>query len=167
MKDVMIDAEWLGERICSVALVMFDPATGQTGSALYRRIKWNKEEDQPGKVCDPSTVYWWFTQSATARDELTDPQNRYTREQAAEDIRAYLRVYQPTEFWQRGDRDREVLEQALYHDREVPWQFYQWNDVRTLTKRAERLHGYTTVKGNHNALGDCYAQIKQVVECWQ
>lgn len=163
MKDVMIDAEWLGERVASVALVMFDRKTGETGAEFYARIKWKGKHDQAGSL-DPETVYWWFTQCQSARDELTDPQDRKPIGQVGGDVARFIKVLEPTEFWQRGDMDRATLEAALYPSRgSAPWDFWQWNDVRTLTKLhpddLKAIH-----PGDHHALNDAHAQIKQLME---
>ena len=158
MKDVMIDAEWLGERIASVALVMFDRTTGETGAEYYARIKWAGKNDQCGGLC-PETVYWWFTQCQDARDELTDPQGRKPVGQAGTEIVRFIEEHQPTEFWQRGDMDRAAIEGAVWPLGGAPWEFRQWNDVRTLTKLHPSGH-----KGDHHALNDAHAQIKQLME---
>ncbi len=162
MKDVMIDAEWLGERVASVALVMFDRTTGETGAEYYARIKWKESLDQGGSL-KPETVYWWFTQCQEARDELTDPQGRKNLGQVGDEIVRFLGEHQPGEFWQRGDMDRETLEKAAWPFGGAPWGFWQWNDVRTLTKLhpddLKSIH-----PGDHHALNDAHAQIKQLME---
>lgn len=162
MKDVMIDAEWLGERVASVALVMFDRTTGETGAEYYARIKWKGRHDQAGSL-DPETVYWWFTQCQEARDELTDPQGRQPIGQVGTEIVRFLEDHQPEQFWQRGDMDRETLERGIWPLGGAPWEFWQWNDVRTLTKLhpddLKNIH-----PGDHHALNDAHAQIKQLME---
>ncbi len=158
MKDVMVDAEWLGERVASVALVMFDRTTGETGAEYYARIKWAGKNDQVGGL-NPETVYWWFTQCQEARDELTDPQGRKCYREAAADIANFIHVNKPEQFWQRGDSDRAVLQAALWPEGGEPWEYWQWNDVRTLTKLFPSEH-----RGDHHALNDAHAQIKQTME---
>lgn len=158
MKDLMVDAEWLGERIASVALVMFDRTTGETGAEYYARVKWAGKHDQTGSLC-PETVYWWFTQHQAARDELTDKQGRLHVGRVAGDVERFIGANQPQQLWQRGDMDRATLEAALWPLVGAPWEFRQWNDVRTLTKLHPSEH-----RGDHHALNDCKAQIKQLME---
>ena len=84
MANLMIDLETIGvapgATILTIAAQSFDPfGTGYYPQHYYARIDL---ESQENRTIDESTLNWWATQPAVARDEAFSEDNRVPLDQA-------------------------------------------------------------------------------------
>lgn len=70
-----------------------------------------------------------------------------------------FKFYNPKECWSKGSFDFPLVAQ-LFND-EVPWEFWQLRDLRTLMKEC----GVDSGKIAHTAMADCMDQIRQLEKC--
>jgi len=167
----MVDLESMGKgsnsAICSLAAVEFDLKTGATGRSFYEIISIQSCLDAGLKV-DGSTIEWWLQQSESARMELTSGKAKSLQE-----VLFYFSVFcnalgiDTLQVWGNGAR----FDLGLMHDafrtvgNVVPWKFWNERDVRTLVSFAPEVKKNTPFDGTaHNALADCYHQIKYCSE---
>ena len=69
--------------------------------------------------------------------------------------------FKPKYWWSKGDFDYSVLEDLFGGKDQVPWQWYQKMELRTMIRETdiERL------EANHTAVRDCLIQLAQLNEC--
>lgn len=166
MKHIMLDLETLGTRsnsvIAVIAAVYWNPGTGETGKEIYRRI------DIPsclheGLKLDLKTIEWWFQQCYEAKKEVFNQEDRYHIFPALRDLSEFVSLTEDAIVWGNSARfDCGLLEDAYRAvDLPVPWKYWNERDVRTLVSLAPEIKNDTIREGTyHNALDDCYHQIK-------
>lgn len=166
LHHIMLDLETLGTRsnavIAVIAAVYFDPETGETGKEFYKRINIDSCEDI-GLMIEAETAEWWLNQDAEAGKEIFSQENRISILQALVAFAGFLNIEEDVFIWGNSARfDCGLLENA-YHalSLEIPWHHWNERDVRTLVSFAPEVKKNTIREGtHHNALDDCYHQIK-------
>lgn len=164
MNEISFDLETLSlaadAQILSIGAVKFCRETKEIGEKLHLII--DITAANPGRV-DGSTVMWWMNQTQEARNAVFSADvERVPLAEALEHFSAFCEG--ATEFWQRGDKDAQWLENSYERcGLQPPFRFWQLNDQRTLTKcfehRVEELvHG-----GAHNALEDALFQAQCIL----
>lgn len=69
--------------------------------------------------------------------------------------------FKPKYWWSKGDFDYSVLEDLFGGKDQVPWQWYQKMELRTLIRET----GAEKLEANHTAVKDCLIQLHQLNEC--
>lgn len=166
---LMLDLETMGTKsnsaIISIGAVEFDILTGKTGREFYRNVSLQSCISL-GLVVDADTIMWWMEQSQDARKSLTEGKV-ISIQQALIDFREFCnKEYQ---IWGNSARfDLGLLENA--YDKamlSIPWKFYQERCVRTLVSFNPEIKNNLEFTGTaHNALADCYHQIKYCNLTW-
>ena len=158
MADLMIDLEGLGTgpdtTILTIAAQSFDPfGSGYCEPKYYARISL---ESQPDRSIQQSTIDWWATQPAAARDEAFAEQDRIPLDQALDELGRL--IWHSKRIWAQGPTyDMNILEHAYKsYGKPIPWQFYAVRDSRTVFSLWPGLPKPAT---SHHALEDCRRQI--------
>jgi exodeoxyribonuclease VIII len=156
--DLMIDIEGLGTgpdtTILTIAAQGFDPmGCGYHEQYFYARIEL---ESQANRSIQQSTIDWWATQPAAARDEAFSEDNRVPLDQALEGLGKM--AWHAKRIWANGPTyDMNILEHAYKsYGKPIPWQFYNVRDARTVYGLWPELPKPPT---SHHALEDCKRQI--------
>jgi hypothetical protein len=161
MANLMIDLETIGvapgATILTIAAQSFDPfGTGYYPQHYYARIDLNSQEN---RTVDESTLNWWATQPAAARDEAFAEHNRVPLDQALDELGKL--IWNSNFLWCQGPTfDCTILEHAYKsYNKPIPWQYFKVRDSRTLCSIwPDRPKPPTT----HHALEDCRRQIDLV-----
>jgi hypothetical protein len=163
MSDLMIDLEGLGTgpdtTILTIAAQSFDPlGDGYYDRHYYARIELDTQEN---RSIQQSTVDWWATQPADARNEAFAETDRIPLEQALDELGKF--IWQSKRIWSQGPTyDMNILEHAYKsYNKPIPWQFYVVRDSRTVMSLYPGLPKPPTT---HHALEDCRRQIIMVQE---
>jgi exodeoxyribonuclease VIII len=158
MADLMIDLEGLGTgpdtTILTIAAQSFDPfGSSYCEPKYYARITL---ESQPDRSIQQSTIDWWATQPAAARDEAFAEQDRIPLDQALDELGRL--IWHSKRVWAQGPTyDMNILEHAYKsYGKPIPWQFYAVRDSRTVFSLWPGLPKPAT---SHHALEDCRRQI--------
>ena len=166
---LMIDLETMGTKsnsaIISIGAVEFDILTGKTGREFYRNVSLQSCISL-GLIVDADTIMWWMEQSQDARKSLTEGKV-ISIQQALIDFGEFCdKEYQ---IWGNSARfDLGLLENA--YDKamlSIPWKFSRERCVRTLVSFNPEIKNNLEFTGTvHNALADCYHQIKYCNLTW-
>lgn len=167
---LMVDIETMGNKsnavICSIAAVEFDLKTGATGKTFHRKIRIDSAL-KAGLKIDASTLEWWMLQSQEAREGLF--KNGFD---GVSDLSYVLRDFfdfveslngLKIEVWGNSARfDLGILENAFNAcNMATPWKHWNERCVRTLASFAPEVKKDMPFEGiKHDALADCYHQIK-------
>ena len=156
--NLMIDIETIGvaptATILTIAAQAFDPfGTGYYDQQYYARITL---ESQSNRSIDESTVAWWATQPAAARDEAFMEEGRVDLDQALDSLGKL--IWRSSLLWCQGPTfDCTILEHAYKsYNKPIPWQYYKVRDSRTVFSLWPELPKPAT---SHHALEDCRRQI--------
>jgi len=154
----MIDLEGLGTgpdtTILTIAAQAFDPlGSGYLEKKYYARITL---ESQENRSIQQSTIDWWTTQPAAARDEAFCEEGRIDLDQALDSLGKL--IWHSKRIWAQGPTyDMNILEHAYKsYGKPIPWQFYAVRDSRTVFSLWPGLPKPPT---SHHALEDCRRQI--------
>jgi len=178
---LMIDIESMGNKsrsaIVSIGAVEFDINTGETGREFYETISLQSSMDA-GLYLNGSTILFWMGQSEKARREIIEAKDSLSK--ALFNFREFVQSLNPSELkvWGNSARfDLGILEDAyiaLKH-KEVPWNFKNERDVRTLVgfapeiKEKYKKEDIANLIPNgilHHPLTDCKLQILYCTEIW-
>ena len=158
MAHLMIDLEGLatGPDTCilTIAAQTFDPfGLGHYDQHYYARVTL---ESQETRAIDDSTIAWWATQPAHAREEAFGEQDRIPLDQALDELGRL--IWHATLVWSQGPTyDMNILEHAYKsYNKPLPWKYYQVRDSRTVFSLWPDLPIPPTT---HHALEDCRRQI--------
>ncbi len=175
-KHCMIDLETLG--IAQDAIVpiigacIFSPTTGEITDTFYAHIN-QKDQQTLGRTTTPSTIDWWTKQSDAAKKEIIKPGRPF------KDVMEEFAEFLPTKcvVWGNGATfDISILENAFRMlDIQIPWAFWDVQDVRTVVNLAKQLPKARRVeKGQfafegvaHNALDDAVHQATYTAAMYQ
>ena len=154
----MIDIETIGvapgATILTIAAQSFDPlGTGSYNQQYYARITL---ESQENRTIDQSTLDWWATQPATARDEAFCEEGRIDLDLALDSLGKL--IWHSNFIWCQGPTfDCTILEHAYKsYNKPIPWQYYKVRDSRTVFSL---WPGLPKPPVSHHALEDCRRQI--------
>jgi len=154
----MIDLEGLATgpdtTILTIAAQAFDPlGDGYYDRHYYARVTL---ESQENRTIDDSTIEWWATQPAHAREEAFGEQDRIPLDQALDELGRL--IWHSKMIWAQGPTyDCNILEHAYKsYGKALPWKYYQVRDSRTVFSLWPELPIPPT---SHHALEDCRRQI--------
>ena len=155
---LMIDLEGLatGPDTCilTIAAQAFDPfGVGHHDRHYYARVTL---ESQENRSIDNSTIEWWATQPAHAREEAFNEQGRIPLDQALDELGKL--IWHAKLIWAQGPTyDMNILEHAYKsYNKPLPWKYYQVRDSRTVFSLWPDQPMPPT---SHHALEDCRRQI--------
>ncbi|ECL8477689.1 3'-5' exoribonuclease [Salmonella enterica] len=177
MNNVMIDIETTGTQhhsaIVSVAIAIFNLLTGEIFAEEYIRIRWKEDCKICGGKIDPDTVEWWLKKSPEARAELITSDDQLPLSDALMRLFEFIRKHcdeGPVYVWSKSPSFdlsliKDAAERCCIPSSEIPWQFWNERDVRTIEGIAALLsiplpYGKNDV--THHALGDVRGQIRNV-----
>ncbi len=167
MTSHMLDIETYSTRpnavILTIGAAKFNPRTGNSYSSFYRRV----DIDSCKKLnmdIDPNTEDWWSIQDEKVRNEAIGKEGiRIPLKQALTELSTYL--YGCTYIWAKSPSFDCVILTTAYRlcNMVTPWKFWNERDCRTLYWLAGISNkDVCPENGAHNAVEDCYAQIKGV-----
>ena len=169
---LMVDIETLSTGSCavitSIAAVPFNMGvlSGQ-GKAFYEKVDIDSSLSR-GMNVSGSTLRWWFDQPHEAQQAML------ANAQPLEDVLALLEKYVTDHYsaelqvWCNGlSFDFPRLKDAFdLCDRSLPWEYWQERDMRTIVSLAPKVKEAYARRGTpHNALDDCYNQIRLLRGC--
>ncbi len=171
---LMLDLETLGNKnnsaILSIGAVEFDIETGETGREFYQRIDLQSCLDK-GLIVNGSTFYWWLQQNKKVREEIAkDGDNLLDVLLAFKQFTLQLGNFQ---IWGNGVRfDVGILENAYVACgyQEMPWNFRNERDVRTLVSFAPYIKEeikFPSTSIIHLPIDDCKHQIAYCHAIWE
>lgn len=169
----MLDLETLGHcsnaAILSIGAVEFDLKTGETGREFYQRIDLQSCIDK-GLIINGSTFYWWITQNEKARQEVAKGGENLI--DVLLSFKQFTLALGDFQIWGNGVRfDVGILEDAYVACgiQEMPWNFRNERDVRTLVSFApnikEQIH-FPSTSILHSPIDDCKYQIEYCSAIW-
>lgn len=170
----MVDIETLAQCsnavITSIGAVKFDIETGiRDPHYFYENVDIDSCLERGMKV-EGGAIRWWMLNSEDARKEVA---------KVGKPIKSVLNDFSnfinPTDIlWSNGLRfDIAKLEDAYrLSNLEVPWDWHNERDVRTLVAFAPEIKdevtkGYKESNHAHNAIKDCNIQIDYCTKIWQ
>lgn len=174
MEHLMVDIETMGDSagdaIISIGAVQFDLETGETGKEFFKEAKLSSCINV-GLGVKASTIMWWLGQSDAARKKaINTEKNGLHIEQVLYGFRFFLKELNPAklQIWGNSNRfDLGILAAAynkIYPGGELPWDFRNERDVRTLVARAPQFKETMPFEGTqHDPIADCKHQIKYLV----
>ena len=158
MSSLMIDIETIGvapaATILTIAAQSFDPL----GSGYYQQYYYARVslESQENRTIDDSTLNWWATQPAAARDEAFCEQDRIPLDQALDELGKLIWTSKFL-YCQGPTFDCTILEHDYKsYNKPLPWQYYMERDSRTVFSL---WPGQPMPPPTHHALEDCRRQI--------
>lgn len=172
MKHAMVDLETLGTTpgcaILSIGAVFFDEKAGELGDEMYTVVH-RPSCVVAGLFEDESTVKWWNSQSAAARQVLADAEMEtvaYSIKAALEEFTKFCQSDTNVKVWGNGaDFDNTILICAYKAvGLKQGWGPYNGRCYRTIknlfpdTKMAKRTGTH------HNALDDAKNQAVHLIE---
>lgn len=158
----MVDIETLGTKpgsaITQIAAVEFCPAT--FAPSLSFNVHITKESClKAGLTSDPATLKWLAENNLDKTPEKAVP-----LEEALKLFTTFLRFIDANRYWCRGTSfDFPLLEHAYRSCPEVEypkWNYWEQYDLRTVWNLASPRS--KPAKAAHDALQDCFEQIKQL-----
>ena len=161
--NVMIDIETMGHTpnsaIVSIGAVRFNIETGETVNSFYTKIDLQSCLDA-GLEVTASTIEFWMKQNDEVRLELFKDDRESLRS-------ALVRLYNFTEesdyVWGNAPSFDCVILTNAYRKLNLnpKWSFYRERDFRTISQLNPLvIDRHPKNKNTHNALSDCYRQIK-------
>jgi hypothetical protein len=154
----MIDIETLcvnpSATILTIAAQAFDPfGTGYLPHHYYTRVTFESQEQ---RTINDSTLEWWASQPAAAREEAFGEEGRIPLEQALDEVGKL--IWNSKFIWCQGPHfDCTILENAYKsYSKPIPWKYYAVRDCRTVSSLWPVLEKPPV---SHHALEDCRRQI--------
>ena len=179
MTDIMVDLETLSVRnnaiILTIGAIKFDrnKIWSETYSIsdipdkniFYKRISISSCE-KIGLHRDLNTENWWKKQDLEAYNEAFGYEKERIDIKVA--LKEFSKWYGDSKYiWGNGSIfDITILSEAyLRCNLDVPWKFYNVRDLRTILD-IYNIRPCVNNKNKHNALYDCFFQIKDIQKCF-
>jgi len=170
VKEIMIDIETLAVpdslppgalvEVTEIAALEFPQPDGKLRTCLLYPREGNG-------LCSADTVSWAMRRPATpawldARTDADCPEALPDMTFCLQALTRYIGGGSPV-LWAKGAFDFQILE-AHYRacGLTVPWEYWQLRDLRTIIKEAGVRVDHSRVA--HNALEDCVAQVRQLMQ---
>lgn len=170
MKDLMIDLETIDTRvtagILSIGAVIFDLESQKLGKVL--RLNIGISDALKNGSRDEETIDWWYQQDTELRKKQFYPPSHYTTKRALILLGNFIQLNMGGSFvmpWSNGSCFDISILQHKYEELglEVPWEFRNIRDVRTVCKLAKVKSGdFDFIGKKHDPVADCKHQIKMV-----
>jgi hypothetical protein len=170
LSNFMLDIETFGTDndsiILSVGCVKFgtDFVANTSSPHLYMELN-TKTQD---RTVSMDTVRWWTDQVSNTRAKIPgDTPDSMSLPAALEDLSNFIELHSTGTtpvIWCKGPQfDMAMLEHAYKQcGIDVPWKYNSARDLRTVLK----ITSAPRYPASHNALEDCFAQIKQLSEAF-
>lgn len=179
MEHLMVDIETLSNKsyavIFSIAAVEFDIDTGKSGRKFHASIDIQSSIDKNFQI-NASTLKWWMKQNDNARKQIYENNDyAYHIEDALSLFEQFCQTINKEEgldkvkLWGNSNKfDLGLLEDAFnLIGREIPWNFRNERDVRTLVSFNPKIKENMIFEGEpHNPIDDCMHQIKYCSQIW-
>jgi hypothetical protein len=156
-----------------MAAVKFDPTDFKSlnevsSNLFYKKIDLNSYRDREDFHIDFSTICWWHQQSTEARTDafLGTERDRVPLHKCLSELKTWL-VDDKSFIWGHGSWfDMPILATAYQNcGMKEPWKFWNVRDTRTILDAGKVDFKSVAIPEGmvaHNALADCYKQIKAV-----
>lgn len=166
----MLDLETFGSDnssvITSLAIVIFNPYTGETLDSLKVDIDIQSSLDY-GATVNGSTLVWWLGQSEGARNTLIEGQkNALDLKKAMQKVHFFLLKnfdVHEVKLWGNGSSfDLSILSNSFkLVGMPETWKHYNERDVRTIVAFNPEIKDNLVFEGvKHDPLADCLFQIQ-------
>lgn len=162
----MIDLETLDvtptSTILTLGAVKFNPfSADEPHSELYFKLDIN-EQDGLGRTVDEGTIAWWGKQDPKIMEEAFDENGRISVDEMLTAITKWMTGVNV--LWGHGYGFDITILENLYRSvgKNIPWNFWQVRDSRTLFACLDNDPRKTMQTDLHNALADSYFQAKCV-----
>lgn len=174
----MLDLETLDNKpssyILELALVAFDPSTGEVNEALTTNAVFGACQGQPATTRSLETYEWWLKKNPQQlaayfdNDRLVD---QYVPTMCTVVSRlADLRATHKVNVWCTGTFDVDILNyhvDKLYGTQDLI-RFYEVRDVRTMKQMCKDFgFAVADLVATHSAYEDCLRQIKYVSNIYE
>lgn len=164
MKDVMTDLETLGRRagcvVHELAAVRFDAKKREVGESLHLFVS-IEDATAHGLTIEEETLAWWDRQGGPRQDRP------HTLHHAATLFADFLEAAEVERLWAWGTCFDLPVIRATFEAASVAWPvpYYAARDARTIWDLAFPgvIHDR---EGGHDALADCYCQIRQLFQAF-
>ena len=163
MIHAMIDLETLdvtpGAAVLTVGGVKFDPfSDAEPHSEFYYKL----DLDSQDRNVNDDTIAWWSTQDAKVQEEAFSTENRTHIDVFLDSLPKWIKDVDV--LWGHGyGFDITIIEDMIrQRGKNIPWQFWQVRDSRTLFSMAKVDPRKAMQSDLHNALADAYFQAKGV-----
>lgn len=170
---IMFDLETLDNKnsacILSIGAAEFNLKTGEIGETLNIRVDLQSCIDE-GLTISAGTIMWWLQQSDEARATIYNTTGIPLDEALDEVFKFVKSCGDEVVVWGNGSTfDISILEHAFYKFfTELPWKFYNVNDVRTIVNINPKIKKNCKFEGaKHNALDDCKHEIKYLCDTYK
>lgn len=171
-QHIMLDIEALGQNpggvVTSIGLVQFVPLTGQLGAETKINIGVQSSLNA-GMDVTGSTIEWWFDQSKEAQKAMLEsPIPLADMPGAINEFTNSVGKHGEIWWWANGGNFDFVNLAAAIRAAGKDWMPWRWNRLIDYAS-LRRFSGYRPPKEwfeedtlNHDAVSDCYRQIKGV-----
>ena len=162
---MMIDFETLDTaptaKVIAAAVVAFNE-----GQIINTMLCCFDIDEQPDRTVSDSTVWWWLKQpevkwavpTTTVREFCNSVESRWN---------GYCGEKGSTIWCNGASFDFPILDSLFAQcDKDVPWNFWQQRDCRTLRDFVPRPEWPADLQ-KHNPLDDCIYQARWVQEAWR
>jgi hypothetical protein len=159
----MIDLETLdvtpGAAVLTVGGVKFDPFSD---AEPYSEFYYKLDLDSQDRNVNDDTIAWWSTQDAKVQEEAFSTENRTHIDVFLDSLPKWIKDVDV--LWGHGyGFDITIIEDMIrQRGKNIPWQFWQVRDSRTLFALAKVDPRKAMQSDLHNALADAYFQAKGV-----
>ncbi len=174
-KHAMLDLESLSVRndacIIQIGLVPFDLLTGKISDKTFLMNVSRQDCERYGLHVMAETVEWWSQQDpAVWESTQCNPRSLFDTLDTFSTF--WTHNMEPNaRVWSHSVFDIPVIETAFHRvGLQVPWNFKQPMDIRTLEWLAETRKSHYPDLANdfhHNALSDCFQQIDYVCRIYR
>ncbi len=159
----MIDMETLDVRpstsVLTVGGVKFNPLdSSEPNDEFYYKL----DLEQPNRTVNDSTIEWWGQQDPKIMEDAFSEEGRVDQDVFLDSLPKWMVGVDV--LWGHGyGFDITIIEDMLrQRGKNIPWQFWQVRDSRTLFSMAKTDPRKAMQSDLHNALADAYFQAKGV-----
>jgi hypothetical protein len=173
--DFMVDLETMGNgpdaAIVQIGCVVFDRDSGEVFDEFLVNVDLTSEINA-GFRMDASTVGWWMDQTAKGKNTWHGKTSYPTKDAFTLFIK-FVQKYKEVKsiMWSHSTFDAPIL---TYHFRMLaiqnPIRYAFWLDLRTISMLGQGVASIpkeVRPDDTHDALADCYYQVKWLVKCWK
>ena len=167
----MIDFETFGNGknacVVQIGACYFNRETGETGEYFKSNID-ARSAIASGADMDADTIYWWLSQSPDAIKSVTEIPLIEIKD-AFESLNAFLALAEGVRIWSHATFDFVILTETLKRLKMKPrFSYRAARDIRTLLDLSGVDFKKVPREGlHHDALDDCFHQIKYCVEAFK
>ena len=170
--DIMIDIETLSTEtnalILTIAAVKFNLENDKIEmDTFYYRID-RESCEKLGMHVDENTIKWWKSQKEDVKREAFEDKDRFGIKFVLLKLSEFVK--NGNCFWSHSPNFDYVILESAYKKCNIqpPWKFWQLRDTRTVYDLTNvNLKDFSKEKESHNALNDCFNQIKALKQSFE